>query len=80
MRSGRANAASGRIMVTTPQDHFGPIPPEHDPRGTVSVATRSCPRRKFFPSLYMSLLVDLLVAPVKGVAREGARMLSGAHL
>jgi hypothetical protein len=35
VRSGRANAASGRIMVTTPQDHFGPIPPEHDPRGTV---------------------------------------------
>lgn len=34
VRSGRANAASGRIMVTTPQDHFGPIPPEHDPRGT----------------------------------------------
>ncbi len=35
VRAGRANASSGRIMVTVPQDHFGPIPPEHDPRGTV---------------------------------------------
>lgn len=44
MRSGRANAASGRIMVTTPQDHFGPIPPEHDPRGTVcwTTVTQMC--------------------------------------
>ncbi len=30
-RSGRANASSGRIMVTTPNDHFGPIGPEFDP-------------------------------------------------
>jgi E3 ubiquitin-protein ligase UHRF1 len=30
-RTGRANAASGRIMVTVPNDHFGPIGPEHDP-------------------------------------------------
>ena len=35
MRAGRANAASGRIMVTVPGDHFGPIPPEADPRGLV---------------------------------------------
>eukprot|EP00803_Ostreobium_quekettii_P001025 evm.model.scf_226EXC.6 EVM.evm.TU.scf_226EXC.6 scf_226EXC:43512-46011(-) len=32
-RTGRANAASGRIMVNVPNDHFGPILPEHDPRG-----------------------------------------------
>ncbi|KAF5829117.1 hypothetical protein DUNSADRAFT_16535 [Dunaliella salina] len=31
VRSGRANASSGRIMVTSPPDHFGPIGPEHDP-------------------------------------------------
>jgi E3 ubiquitin-protein ligase UHRF1 len=30
-RTGRANAASGRIMVTVPSDAFGPIGPEHDP-------------------------------------------------
>ncbi|KAK9844993.1 hypothetical protein WJX74_009361 [Apatococcus lobatus] len=33
VRSGRANASSGRIMVTVPGDHFGPIPPDADPRG-----------------------------------------------
>lgn len=32
-RSGRANASSGRIMVNIPNDHFGPIPAEADPRG-----------------------------------------------
>lgn len=30
-RNGMANAASGRIFVTTPSDHFGPIPAENDP-------------------------------------------------
>lgn len=30
-RSGKANAASGRIMVTTSNEHFGPILAEHDP-------------------------------------------------
>ncbi|KAL0886040.1 hypothetical protein Bca101_010023 [Brassica carinata] len=28
---GNANAASGRIYVTVPNDHFGPIPAENDP-------------------------------------------------
>lgn len=31
VRSGRANASSGRIMVTIPPDHFGPITAEYDP-------------------------------------------------
>jgi E3 ubiquitin-protein ligase UHRF1 len=35
VRGGRANASSGRIMVTVPDHWFGPIPPEHDPRGLV---------------------------------------------
>ncbi|XVF08591.1 hypothetical protein REPUB_Repub07fG0016300 [Reevesia pubescens] len=30
-RSGKANAASGRIFVTVPTDHFGPILAENDP-------------------------------------------------
>eukprot|EP00878_Enallax_costatus_P002906 GHUV01003100.1.p1 GENE.GHUV01003100.1~~GHUV01003100.1.p1 ORF type:complete len:864 (+),score=393.39 GHUV01003100.1:552-3143(+) len=30
VRNGRANAASGRIMVNVPGDWFGPILPEHD--------------------------------------------------
>lgn len=33
-RAGMANAASGRIMVNVPNDHFGPIPASADPRGT----------------------------------------------
>lgn len=31
-RAGRANAASGKILVTVPGDHFGPIGPESDPQ------------------------------------------------
>jgi hypothetical protein len=43
VRSGRANAASGRILVNVPNDHFGPILPEHDPeRGLVSAVTCPC--------------------------------------
>ncbi|RDX68712.1 E3 ubiquitin-protein ligase ORTHRUS 2, partial [Mucuna pruriens] len=30
-RKGRANAASGKIFVTVPTDHFGPITAENDP-------------------------------------------------
>ncbi|CAA7037959.1 unnamed protein product [Microthlaspi erraticum] len=30
-RTGKANAASGKIYVTIPPDHFGPIPAENDP-------------------------------------------------
>ena len=31
MRAGKANASSGRIFVTVPLDHFGPIPASADP-------------------------------------------------
>ncbi|XP_030967633.1 E3 ubiquitin-protein ligase ORTHRUS 2-like [Quercus lobata] len=31
VKRGNANAASGKIFVTTPMDHFGPILPENDP-------------------------------------------------
>ncbi|KAK4763620.1 hypothetical protein SAY87_013058 [Trapa incisa] len=30
-RTGKANACSGKIFVTTPPDHFGPITAEYDP-------------------------------------------------
>ncbi|XP_019180863.1 PREDICTED: E3 ubiquitin-protein ligase ORTHRUS 2-like [Ipomoea nil] len=36
-KPGKANAASGKIFVTIPQDHFGPIPPEHDPQRNMGV-------------------------------------------
>ena len=40
VRAGRANAASGRIMVNVPNDHFGPIPREADPRGLVGTRNK----------------------------------------
>lgn len=30
-KTGKANACSGKIFVTVPPDHFGPIPAENDP-------------------------------------------------
>lgn len=30
-KTGKANACSGKIFVTVPPDHFGPIPSENDP-------------------------------------------------
>ena len=35
--------APGRIMVTVPGDHFGPIPPEANPRGQVRCAPDQAP-------------------------------------
>lgn len=31
VKTGKANACSGKIFVTIPKDHFGPIPKEYDP-------------------------------------------------
>lgn len=31
-KTGKANACSGKIFVTVPPDHFGPIPAENDPK------------------------------------------------
>ncbi|XP_057791489.1 E3 ubiquitin-protein ligase ORTHRUS 2-like [Salvia miltiorrhiza] len=36
-RAGMANAASGRIFVTLPKDHFGPITAENDPERNLGV-------------------------------------------
>ncbi|XP_044977977.1 E3 ubiquitin-protein ligase ORTHRUS 2-like [Hordeum vulgare subsp. vulgare] len=36
-KSGKANASSGQIFVTIAPDHFGPIPPENDPRRNLGV-------------------------------------------
>lgn len=33
VKTGKANASSGKIFVTVPPDHFGPITAENDPRG-----------------------------------------------
>ncbi|CAA2955152.1 E3 ubiquitin-protein ligase ORTHRUS 2-like [Olea europaea var. sylvestris] len=36
-KSGKANACSGKIFVTVPLDHFGPITAEHDPERNLGV-------------------------------------------
>lgn len=36
-KPGNANAASGRIFVTTAQDHFGPVTAEYDPERSQGV-------------------------------------------
>ncbi|XP_034906256.1 E3 ubiquitin-protein ligase ORTHRUS 2 [Populus alba] len=36
-RAGKANACSGKIFVTVPPDHFGPIPAENDPERNMGV-------------------------------------------
>ncbi|KAL8117502.1 E3 ubiquitin-protein ligase ORTHRUS 2-like [Apium graveolens] len=41
-KSGMANAASGRIFVTTPPDYFGPILPENDPERNTGVLVGEC--------------------------------------
>lgn len=41
-RNGMANAASGRIFVTTPSDHFGPITAENDPVRNTGVLVGEC--------------------------------------
>lgn len=41
-KSGKANAASGKIFVTVPSDHFGPISAENDPERNQGVLVGEC--------------------------------------
>lgn len=41
-KSGKANAACGKIFVTIPPDHFGPIPAENDPERNQGVVVGEC--------------------------------------
>ncbi|XP_028801856.1 E3 ubiquitin-protein ligase ORTHRUS 2 [Neltuma alba] len=41
-RKGKSNACSGKIFVTVPQDHFGPIPAENDPVRNQGVLVGEC--------------------------------------
>ena len=41
-KAGMANASSGRIFVTVPQDHFGPILAENDPERKQGVLVGEC--------------------------------------
>ncbi|KAK9039782.1 hypothetical protein V6N11_014972 [Hibiscus sabdariffa] len=41
-KTGKANAASGKIFVTVPPDHFGPITAENDPARNQGVLVGEC--------------------------------------
>ena len=41
-KTGKSNAASGKIFVTIPADHFGPIPAEYDPERNQGVLVGEC--------------------------------------
>ncbi|KAB1217541.1 E3 ubiquitin-protein ligase ORTHRUS 2 [Morella rubra] len=41
-KTGKANAASGKIFVTISSDHFGPIPAENDPERNQGVLVGEC--------------------------------------
>ncbi|KDP37905.1 hypothetical protein JCGZ_05344 [Jatropha curcas] len=41
-KAGKANACSGKIFVTVPPDHFGPIPAENDPERNQGVLVGEC--------------------------------------
>ncbi|XWS60898.1 hypothetical protein CRYUN_Cryun07bG0077500 [Craigia yunnanensis] len=41
-KAGKANAASGKIFVTVPPDHFGPITAENDPARNQGVLVGEC--------------------------------------
>ncbi|CAI0440349.1 unnamed protein product, partial [Linum tenue] len=41
-KTGKANAASGKIFVTVPPDHLGPIPAENDPERNQGVLVGEC--------------------------------------
>ncbi|XP_073313678.1 E3 ubiquitin-protein ligase ORTHRUS 2-like isoform X2 [Primulina huaijiensis] len=71
-RAGMANASSGRIFVTIPKDHFGPIPAENDPERNQGVLVRET----------WDLRMDcrqwgVYYPPVAGI---GGRAHYGAHL
>ncbi|KAK8981464.1 hypothetical protein V6N11_027880 [Hibiscus sabdariffa] len=46
-KTGKANAASGKIFVTVPPDHFGPITAENDPSRNQGVLVGECWEDRF---------------------------------
>ncbi|KAE8662083.1 E3 ubiquitin-protein ligase ORTHRUS 1 [Hibiscus syriacus] len=46
-KAGKANAASGKIFVTVPPDHFGPITAENDPARNQGVLVGECWEDRF---------------------------------
>ena len=77
-RKGLSNAASGRMRVTCPPHHFGPIGPEHDPERGTGVAVGECWQSRLHCRQWGTHLPH--VAGIAGQANAGAQsvVLSGA--
>lgn len=78
-RKGLSNAASGRMRVTCPPHHFGPIGPEHDPERGTGVAVGEAWQSRLHCRQWGTHLPH--VAGIAGQANAGAQsvVLSGAH-
>jgi E3 ubiquitin-protein ligase UHRF1 len=78
-RAGKANASSGKIFVTTAQDHFGPILPEHDPMRETGVRVGETWADRFECRQWGAHLPH--IAGIAGQSRNGAQSvaLSGGY-
>ncbi|CAI9117352.1 OLC1v1018728C1 [Oldenlandia corymbosa var. corymbosa] len=79
-RGGIANAKSGRIFVTIPSDHFGPISAESDPVMNLGILVGQC-----FANRYKCRQWGVhrpLVCGISGQAKTGAQsvVLSGGYV
>ena len=75
VRAGKANASSGRIMVTIPADHFGPIPAANDPiNGTgVRARVRCPPSARRAPAALANAPLSNLVGPCRALCPAAHR-------
>lgn len=79
-RTGNANASSGRIFVTIPGDHFGPIPAENDPDRNQGVLVGECWKDRLECRQWGAHFPH--VAGIAGQSNHGAQsvVLSGGYL
>ncbi|KAI9106904.1 hypothetical protein K1719_022432 [Acacia pycnantha] len=79
-RKGKANAASGRIFVTVPQDHFGPITAENDPLQNQGVLVGQCWADRFECRQWGAHFPH--ISGIAGQSKRGAQsvVLSGGYI
>ncbi|KAL6177710.1 hypothetical protein ACLB2K_049234 [Fragaria x ananassa] len=78
--SGKSNAASGKIFVTIPADHFGPISAEYDPERNQGVLVGECWEDRLECRQWGAHFPH--VAGIAGQSNHGAQsvVLSGGYL
>ncbi|XP_021731931.1 E3 ubiquitin-protein ligase ORTHRUS 2-like [Chenopodium quinoa] len=79
-KAGKANAKSGRIFVTIPNDFLGPIPPEYDPSRNMGVLVGDCWADRLACRQWGAHFPH--VSGIAGQAKYGAQsvVLSGGYL